>query len=122
MDTESYTKVDNYKKEKKGTVTNQTVTVNTTVIGTTVQTDVTEKQTDKHRDWRYSYLYQLIDIDGDDGGGKGGKGGDGLTEIDDEDVPLADAPKTGDITGVLALISLFSAGGLLVLNRKRDEE
>ena len=34
----------------------------------------------------------------------------------------ADAPKTGDITLALAAVSLFSAGGLLVLNRKREDE
>ncbi|MBQ6720028.1 MAG: hypothetical protein IJN20_06755 [Oscillospiraceae bacterium] len=45
-----------------------------------------------------------------------------LTEIDDEEVPLAKAPKTGDVTTVLAAVSLFSAGGLVTLNRKKKEE
>lgn len=38
----------------------------------------------------------------------------------DEEVPLADTPKTGDITGILAILSALSAGGLLVLNRKKE--
>ena len=42
--------------------------------------------------------------------------------IEEEDVPLAAAPKTGDISGILAAISLFSLGGMVVLNRKKDEE
>ena len=124
MEKESFTRTDNYKREKKGTVTNQTVTVNTKVFGTNVREDITEKKTVKHRDWRSGYLYQLMTIS-DEGGGTGG-GNDGgnrkYTEIEDEEVPLAAAPKTDDITTVLAAVSLFSAGGLTVLNRKRRDE
>ncbi len=116
---ESFVKVDNYKQEKKGTVTNQTVTVNTKIYGTNVQEDVTEQKTTKHRTWRSSYLYQLLTVRDEDGGGGGGGG---TVEIEDEEVPLAAAPKTGDITVVLAMVSLFSAGGLLALNRKKEEE
>lgn len=48
--------------------------------------------------------------------------GRNLVEIEDEEVPLAKAPKTGDPTILLAAASLFSAGGLAVLNRKSKEE
>jgi LPXTG-motif cell wall-anchored protein len=37
-------------------------------------------------------------------------------------VVLATAPKTGDISGILALISLTSLGGMILVNRKKDEE
>lgn len=47
---------------------------------------------------------------------------DGLVVIEDEDVPLADAPQTGDISSLFAAISSFSLGGLLFLNRKRKDE
>ena len=114
---ESFVKVDNYKREKKGTVSSQTVSVNTKIYGTNVQEDVTEQKTVKHRSWRSSYLYSLLLVN-DEGGG----GDDDRTEIDDEEVPLAKAPKTGDITAVLAAVSLFSAGGLVTLNRKKKEE
>lgn len=112
-DKEAYTKTDSYKREKEGTETTETVTVNTKTYGTTVQTDVTTKQTDEHRQWRSAYEYQLVLIN--DGGGN-------LEFIEDEDVPLADAPKTGDITVIMAAVSLFSAGGLVVLNRKREDD
>ena len=121
VEKESFTKTDHYKREKEGTVTSQTVTVNTKVYGTNVQEDVTEQETTKHRSWRSSYLYQLMTVRDEDGGGGGGGGGS-TVEIDDEEVPLAAAPRTGDITVVLAMVSLFSAGGLLALNRKKEEE
>ena len=42
------------------------------------------------------------------------------TVIEDEDVPLADVPKTGDISGVLAAVSLISLGGIFLLKKKED--
>ena len=42
--------------------------------------------------------------------------------IEDESVPLASAPRTGDISSLLAVISLASLGGMILLNRKKDEE
>ena len=115
VDTFHYTKLDQFKREKKGTETSQSVTVRTTVTGTTVQTDITEKTTDLHRDWRSSYLYQLVTTDGEDDGEEEPTG-------PDQDAPRAKAPKTGDVTGILAAVCLFSAGGLMVLNRKREED
>ena len=46
----------------------------------------------------------------------------GLVEIDDEEVPLADAPKTGDLSTLLLAMSMGSAGGMAMLNRKKKEE
>ena len=42
--------------------------------------------------------------------------------ITDEAVPLAKAPKTGDLSGIWAVISGLSLGGAALLNRKRKEE
>ena len=46
---------------------------------------------------------------------------DGSVEIPDEDVPLADVPKTGDLSFLWAAISLLSAGGAIALTKKRRE-
>jgi len=42
--------------------------------------------------------------------------------ITDEKVPLAKAPKTGDLSGIWAVISGISLGGMALLNAKRKEE
>ena len=44
------------------------------------------------------------------------------TIILDEEVPLADAPLTGDLSGIWAVISGLSLGGMALLNRKRKDE
>ena len=46
---------------------------------------------------------------------------DGLIVIEDEDVALADAPKTGDISALWAVLALASAGGMVML-KKREED
>ena len=46
----------------------------------------------------------------------------GLVNIPDEEVPLAKAPRTGDLSGLWAVISSLSLGGVFFLNRKRKEE
>ena len=48
--------------------------------------------------------------------------GDGLVEIEDEDVPLADVPQTGDMSLLWVALSAVSAGGAILLNRKRKED
>ena len=50
--------------------------------------------------------------------------GDGLVELPDEDVPLAEAPKTGDPMLIYAGMTLLSGAGLayLGLGKKKDEE
>ena len=64
----------------------------------------------------YEYEYDWDEHDGDWGDD------DDVEEIEDEDVPLADAPKTGDISLIFAAVITVSMGGLLVLNRKREDE
>ena len=44
----------------------------------------------------------------------------GLIQILDEEVPLADAPLTGDISLLLAAMSLISLGGAVMLKKKED--
>jgi len=39
----------------------------------------------------------------------------------DEEVPLAEAPETGDASLLMALMSSLSAGGFLALNKKRKK-
>ena len=134
-DIQHYTKVDTYKKERHDTVTGQTLSVNTRVFGTTVKTDVTTRVTDRQRSWSGRYAYQVAPVqdpepDPDpshdpnhdpnhDPTDPSSSGGDTLRK---ESVERADPPKTGDISGILALVCLFSAGGLAVLNRKREED
>ena len=48
--------------------------------------------------------------------------GDGEIEIADEEVPLADAPKTGDVSAIWIALSSLSAGGMIVLGKKREED
>ncbi len=45
--------------------------------------------------------------------------GDGLVDIFDEEVPLADVPKTGDAIGLWMMLSGGSLAGLAVLNKKK---
>ena len=47
---------------------------------------------------------------------------DGDIIIEDEDVPLAAAPKTGDISGILMAINLISLSGMFLLKGKKEEE
>ena len=49
--------------------------------------------------------------------------GDGTVEIEDEDVPMADAPATGDIAVMLlAAAAVSGAGFLAVASKKREDE
>ena len=43
-------------------------------------------------------------------------------EIPDEEVPLADAPKTGDISALWIALSSASAAGMILLGKKREDE
>lgn len=115
---ETFTRTDKYQKEKKGTESTQIVVVNTKTYGTTTETDIVTRKTESRRDWRSSYEYQLMVINDEDGGGDGGEDGGG----ENKGKSRAEAPKTGDITLIMAAVSVASAGGLLFLNRKREED
>lgn len=45
----------------------------------------------------------------------------GLTEIEDEDVPLAEVPQTGDNTGLWIAAAILAACGLVTLGKKRED-
>ncbi len=47
---------------------------------------------------------------------------DGLVELPDEEVPLADVPKTGDMTVLYAALTALSGMGLAALGLKKKEE
>ncbi len=94
--------------------------VTTEVQNIKVSTVVTEKtkrewESYKEKEYTYDYDVELYEdeteiIDEDE------------TEIIDEEVPLAAAPKTGDISGLWIVLSGFSAAGMFLLGRKRKDE
>ena len=47
---------------------------------------------------------------------------EGEIDIPDEDVPLAAAPKTGDISALWIAVSSISAAGMIVLGKKREDD
>ena len=47
---------------------------------------------------------------------------DGEIEIPDEEVPLADAPKTGDSAILWAAMSVLSGGGIVAINSKKTKK
>ena len=102
-DKEGYVRTDLFHKERNGTETTENMTVTTAVYGTTVQSDVTTTVTKVEREWEKYYDYTVPDPD-------------------DSEKDPADPPKTGDTTLILALVSLFSGTGLVVLNGKKKEE
>lgn len=74
----------------------------------------------EERSWFDSWL-KYFEKDTDEHDGDEGWDDEDEEEIEDEEVPLASAPKTGDISFLLAGVSLISLGGMVLL-RKRDEE
>lgn len=125
--------------------TNITVTVltdtNVKTYGTQTVTETKQEITKSNRNWERNWLYALSltsgDDDPDDPGKedphkpgendptnphKRGKKDSNADAITDEQVPLANAPKTGDLSHIWAVISGLSLGGIALLNRKRKEE
>lgn len=104
-DKQAYVRTNTLSNSRTGVQTDTTVTVTTDLYGTRTQTDVVTTVTKLQRDWERYYDYTVTD----------------LSQRDD-DVDPADPPKTGDTTLILALVSLFSGGGLVLMNRKKEEE
>ncbi len=115
-DTTFYKKTDQYRKERTGTVTSQNVTVTTEITGTRIRTDTEIKTTESERSWFDSYYYELTTTDGD--GGDKTKETDDQEIILDEEVPLASAPKTGDLSLVWLLMAMICLAGAAMLSRK----
>ena len=107
-------------KTESNVVTEKIVTeTNVKVYGTETVTETKKEVTKEKRDWKTLWEYMLTTINGEDGGGEKKRK---EFEIQDEEVPLAKAPKTGDTSALYAVISGLSLGGVVLLNRKRKEE
>lgn len=94
----------------------ETVTTKTQDIVSDISTlEQTKREWESSWEKEYTYQYdpEPYNGDGDD---------DDEEIIEEEEVPLADAPQTGDISLLFAAVSTLSLGGLLVLNRKREDE
>ena len=102
---EAYVRTNTLGNSRIGVQTDTTVTVTTDLYGTRTQTDVITTVKKAQRDWESYYSYTLTE-----------------EVANDKEVDPADPPKTGDTTLILALVSLFSAGGMVMLNRKKEEE
>jgi len=102
------------------------------IVSTVTTTETKQDITREDRSWKAYLEYLLKRTSGDeDGGGEDGGGEDGGDEdggrrrgttILDEEVPLADAPRTGDISGLWAAVSALSLAGAAYLSIKRREE
>ena len=126
------TRVDTKTDTRTETEVENHITVTTTVTSST------------HREWdsswekEYTYEYDTDFHDDDFGfddddkndeddrddhnGGGSYDNGDGTITILDGDVPLANVPKTGDVSAIWVILSMASAGGMIVLNKKREDE
>ncbi len=90
-------------------------TVQTKVYADVTVIDVTTEETKNERSWSSSWRKDYDpkpDSHEDD---------IPLTEIPDEEVPLANVPKTGDISMLWLVLSGLSAGGLMLLTRKKED-
>ena len=81
----------------------QEIDVNTTSV------EITKREWESYREKEYTYENDVVLYEDE-------------IEIPDEDVPLADAPKTGDISGLWVALSSISAAGMFLVGRKRKEE
>ena len=97
----------------------ETVTTKTQDSETvTLTVEQTKREWESSWEKEYEYEYPVVPYNDD----FGGDGDEDEIIIEDEDVPLAAAPQTGDISLLFAAISTISLGGLFFLNRKREDE
>lgn len=127
-DTQTGTQTSNRTDRKVNTKTDKSGDTKTTsshaidVVATITKTETRKSVTKEDRSWKAFYEYLLTITRGDDEEeDTGRKGAKGITILDEE-VPLAKAPKTGDLSGIWLAISGLSLGGVALLNRKRKEE
>lgn len=83
---------------------------NVKVYGTQTETETYEEVTKEEKEWEYTEV-TVEEIDEDE-----------PEAPVPEDVTVADVPVTGDISFLWAAISLCSLGGMVLVNRKREEE
>ena len=112
--------------QNTGKVTVTVVTdTNLKTYGTETVTETKQDITKKDRSWESSWKYDFMLTSGDDGGEEETttiRKKKNTVSIFDELIPLAKAPKTGDLSGIWIAISGLSLGGMALLNRKRKEE
>ena len=112
-------------KSKWNKTAEQIEETNVTLTTDVTLTEVTTEETVIEKSWLFSWLKEFAPegefYDGDGGYGDYDGGNDGYIILDEE-VPLADAPKTGDISHLWAAMSLISLGGAVLMNRKKEEE
>lgn len=105
--------------ETNKTTTKVVTDTNVKVYGTETVTETKKDITKENRNWESYWKYILQTINGDDW--TDGEENDGGVDILDEEVPLADAPKTGDISALWVVVSCLSATGMLLLRKKRED-
>ena len=120
QDTQKFTRVNQRtdtarvtKTEDSGNILTQK-THQVDIYGDVTVTETETEKTKENRKWE-SYWTYLLDLVREEEEKK-------EDTILDEEVPLADAPKTGDISGLWAAISLISLGGAAMLSIKHKEE
>jgi len=124
-DVVAYKKTDTYNGFKAGTLTSEWETTNTKVIGTTTETTIVEKVTKLFEEWFSQYYEEetipnnppeeIVPFDLDHNIPRP------LTNLPEEPVPLADAPKTGDEAVFVAILTVMAGIGLAVMKRKEEE-
>lgn len=82
---------------------------------------VTTTKEKTQRSWMESWLKVFEKETDEHNDDFGGEEKEKKNVILDEEVPLADAPQTGDISGLWAAISLISLSGAALLSKKREE-
>ena len=109
------------KSESEQTVTDVSEGYKTYYADVTV-TKVTAKEAKEERSWFASWLktYAPDPVPYNDEIPEHDEDDDDEDDILDEEVPLAAAPKTGDISYLWAAISLISLGGAALLARKKE--
>lgn len=138
-DTQKQSKTDKIQRSSTTTKAEwETVRTDNTESSLVFTSDVTlnsvsTKQTREEKSWNFSWMktYDPIPqeqdddfpVDPDDSEeNPGGKKPRKTVKIIDELVPLAKAPKTGDLSSLWIAISGLSLGGMALLNAKRKEE
>lgn len=126
-DTQTGTQTSNRTDRKVNTKTVRSGDTKTTsshaidVVATITKTETRKSVTKEDRSWKAFYEYLLTITRGGDEEDTGRRDGKGITILDEE-VPLAKAPKTGDLSGIWLAISGLSLGGVVLLNHKRKED
>ena len=83
------------------------------IYATAITTEIRYDTTKEDREWKAFYEYAYAVVNDEDGY---------KTTDDEEGKDKANAPKTGDMTFILAAVSGLSLGGMVLLKKKREDE